>query len=147
MSVIICAINCGLIIHIYLFIIYYFHLIHFSLFFLSLFSLSSLFSFCCRSGTHSVVTLLWTVKCVINHFIHYSILFLFCCLISLGSTGRLICDTAFGMQHTKFLGGMCNLAIFGWSSVWCLGHLESPIAPVTYLVLVINYSYLNLFKI
>ena len=54
-----------------------------------------------------------------------------CCFIPLGSTDHLVCDTAFGMQHTKFLGGMCNPVIFGWYLV----HLKSPITPGTHLIL------------
>ena len=64
-------------------------------------------------------------------FIYFINIFMLCCFISFGSTGHLVCDTAFGMQHTKCLGGMCYLVIFGWY----LGHLESPITPVTHWVL------------
>ena len=63
-------------------------------------------------------------------YLHSNILIL-CCFIPLGSTDRLVCDTAFGMQHTKFLGGMCYLVKFGWY----LGHLESPITPVAHFIL------------
>ena len=98
--------------------------------------------FCCwKSGTHSVVTLLWTVKCVIIHFIYHSILI---CLVLFHSFGfHLVCDTAFGMQHTKFLGG------YVWpSDLWVV--FRSP--RITYYTsspigFNVNYSYLYLYKI
>ena len=36
-------------------------------------------------------------------FVSFNI-FVLCCFSPLGSTGCLVCDTAFGIQHTKFLG-------------------------------------------
>ena len=86
---------------------------------LSLFlSLSLLFSFCCEKWyTFSCDTALMQRN--VFPFISFNI-FVLCCFIPLGSTGHLVCDTAFGMQHTKFLGGMCNPAIFRWylGDVW-----------------------------
>ena len=102
-----------------------------------LFSLLSLFSlffiiiiiihiFAAKCGTYSVMILLYCSRMCLHLF--HSILFLLCCFIPLGSKDHLVCDTAFRMQHTKFLGGMCN-----W---WCLGDLwvifRSP--RVTYYI-------------
>ena len=86
--------------------------------------------FAAESGTYLFMTLLCCSEMCFHSFTSSNI-FVLCCFIPLGSTGCLVCDTAFGMQHTKVLGGMCNLAIFGWY----LGHLESPITPGTCLVL------------
>ena len=109
-SVMICAINCGLIILIQLICCFYtFH--YFSLFSLFL-SLSSLFSFCCKSGRYLFMTLLSCSEMCFHSSTSFNI-FVLCCFIPLGSSDCLVCDTAFGMQHTQFLGGMCNLVIFG----------------------------------
>ena len=111
-SVIICAINCGLIIHNYLI---YFHSIHFSLLFLSLFSYFHYSHFAVKV----VHIQLWHCfeQWNVFSFISFNILVL-CCFIPLGSTGHLVCDTAFGMQHTKFFfgGGVCVT----W---WSLGDI------------------------
>ena len=111
-GVIICAINCGQIIFIQL--IYCFHIFHyfFIIFIIIIFFIIIIVIhvFAAKSGTYLVMTLLCCSKMCLHLF--HSI-FLLCCFIPLGSTGRLVCDTAFGMQHIKFLGGMCYPVRFG----------------------------------
>ena len=145
--------------HIDLISLLFFIVIHYFLLFPSL----SLFAFLLwKDGTHLVVKLLWTVRCVSYIFIFlylekwyafsallqfivqnvlpfiqsFNINFSLCCFIPLGFS--LICDTAFGIQHTKFLGGMCDLVVLGWS----VGDLKITrkvtITPVTRLILMWN---------
>ena len=44
-------------------------------------------------------------------------LVLFC--IPVGSTDCLVCDTAFGMQHTIFLGVMCHAGVISCHEGMC----------------------------
>ena len=87
--------------------------------------------FCCKEWyTFSCDTALMQQD--VFPFVSFNI-FVLCCFIPLGFIDHLVCDTAFGMQHTKFFGGYVwpgNIwVIFGWY----LGHLESPITPVIHL--------------
>ena len=66
--------------------------------------------FAANSGTYLVMKLLYCSRRCLHLF---NSIFLLCCFIPLGSTDSLVCDTAFGMQHTKFLGGMCYPVKFG----------------------------------
>ena len=82
------------------------------------------------------------VECIFYSFIHLFTFFLFkylCCFIPVGFTDCLVCDTAFGMQHTKFLGGMCNLVR--------LGHLKSPLFTSNMFDVSVNNSSLYLLKL
>ena len=83
-------------------LIYCFHAIHYFSLFSLFFIIIIIICICAaKSGTCSVMTLLYCSRMCLHLF--HSILLL-CCFIPLGSTDRVVCDTAFGMQHTKFLG-------------------------------------------
>ena len=136
----VCAINCDQIILIQL--IYYFSLYSIIFHYFHYFYHCHHYShFAAKSGTYLVKTLLYCSE-VCFHLFH-SICCYLCCFIPLGSTDHLVGDTAFGMQHTKFLGGMCNPVIF-----WVI--FRSP--RVTYYTgnmfgFKVNISYLYSFKL
>ena len=69
------------------------------------------------------------VRCVFISFIQYYCIVLF---HSFGVSQAIwFVILHFGMQHTKFWGA----CVTRWYCGWYLGHLESPITPVTHLVL------------
>ena len=138
MSVIICAINCGLIILISINLLFSYIPLFFITFIIFIIIIIIPIFAVQRSGTHLVVALLWNSEMCFSFCSFNMFIIVLCCFIPLGSTGCLVCDTAFGMQHTKFLGGMCYLVIFGWY----LGHLESPITLGYMFGFNVNISYL-----
>ena len=123
----VCVINCDQIILIQL--IYYFYIFHYFYYFHYFYHYHHYSHFAVKSGTHSVVTLLWCSE-VCFLFISFNILL----LVLFHSFGV---HRPFGLWYCiwnaahKIFGGMCNLVIFGWY----LGHLESPITLGTCLVL------------
>ena len=73
-----------------IFIIVFYHYHHYS-------------HFAAKSGTYLFMTLVCCSEMCFHSFTSFNILVL-CCFIPLGSTDCLVCNTAFGMQHTKFWG-------------------------------------------
>ena len=105
----------------------FFHYIHYFHYFYHYHHYSH---FAARSGTYLVVTLLWCSNVCFHHcFIQYYCIVLFHSFGVHRPFGLWYC--IWNAAHKIFGGGMCYPVKFGWY----LGHLESPITPVTCLVL------------
>ena len=95
--------------------------------------------FCCKEWyTFSCDTALMQQD--VFPFVSFNI-FILCCFIPLGFIDHLVCDTAFGMQHTKFWGVCVTRQHLG--DIWVI--FRSP--RVTYYTgytfgFNVNYSYL-----